>query len=183
MQILSKLLFFVPNFMTRYTTVWGGNIYLPDGWKKKGNIARTAVIAHEGIHLHDRRILGKYLFNFLYLCPQILALFALLALGGNLWWLLCLLFLLPIPSVTRSLLEIRGYRMTMAILYWLKGPGSINFAVVERAFTSSSYYYMLPIPWLARKWIMWEYRKIRKDNLSDEEKQIKRIIESCLTEA
>ena len=114
MRVLSFVLFFNKVFMTRYITTIYPKVYVPElPWAPDKPLGRLSILAHEYVHLKDRQRLGL-LFNILYLSPQI---FALLSLGAiwNMWWLLALLFLLPLPSPGRAWLEMRGYRMTMAI--------------------------------------------------------------------
>ena len=101
MKFLSKLLFFNKSFMTGYVTTWYPHIYVPKlPWKYKNNLPAIATLAHEWVHLHDRRRLG-WLFNFLYMMPQCFFIFGLLAFW-NLWFLLFFLFILPIPSPGRA---------------------------------------------------------------------------------
>tara|TARA_Y100000034_G_scaffold121729_1_gene166326 strand:+ start:321 stop:971 length:651 start_codon:yes stop_codon:yes gene_type:complete len=142
MKLLSVVLFFNKDFLTRYITTIYPYIYVPSlPWYPNKPVGRISILAHEYVHLYDRKRLG-WLFNILYLSPQI---FAPLALGAfwNLWWLLALLFLLPLPSPGRTWLEFRGYRMTAAIHWWLNGQ-RVNTVWLEQQFTGSAYYWMFP---------------------------------------
>ena len=114
------------------------------------------------VHLKDRKNMGL-LFNFFYLFPQNLAAFALFGFT-NPWWYLCLLFLLPIPSPTRAWLEVRGYRMTIAVWdHFHKDTLSIpDFmtSIVERNFASPAYYWMFPFKgYLLRKFYAYHNRR------------------------
>ena len=142
MQLLSVVLFFNKRFMEDYVTTLYPMVYVPElPWDEQPVESRIITLAHEYVHLKDRKRLG-WLFNILYLSPQI---FALLAIGAfwNLWFLLALLFLLPLPSPGRAWLEWRGYRMSMA-LYWALTGQRVNIFWVREQFTSSQYYWMWP---------------------------------------
>lgn len=143
MKFLSVVLFFNRDFLTRYVTTLYPHIYVPSfPWHPNSPTRRIATLAHEYVHLHDRRRLG-WLFDILYLSPQI---FALLALGAfwNLTWLWALLFLLPLPSPGRAWLEFRAYQVTAAVYWWLNRE-KINTMWLTLQFTGSSYYWMFPI--------------------------------------
>jgi hypothetical protein len=101
------------------------------------------------VHLFDAKQ-GRIKFTLLYLFPQILAVLALLAVGAF-WFfpmLLAVLFLAalaPLPSPSRTEIELRGYAMTLAVEYWT--AGSIPEDSVSRYseyFTGWSYYMMSP---------------------------------------
>jgi hypothetical protein len=142
MNLLSVVLFFNKRFLTSYVTTLYPCVYVPSlPWNPYRPLSRTITLAHEYVHLYDRQRLG-WLFNILYLSPQI---FALLALGAfwNPWWLLALLFLLPLPSPGRAWLEFRGYRMTAAVQWWLARE-EINTVWIENQFTGPAYYWMFP---------------------------------------
>ena len=142
MQLLSVLLFFNDDFLDRYITTLYPDVYVPElPWTSHSAKSRISILAHEYVHLKDRKRLG-WLFNLLYLSPQV---FALLALGAfwNLWWLLALLFLLPLPSPGRAWLEYRGYRMTIAMHWYLTGK-QVNAGWLRDQFIKSNYYWMWP---------------------------------------
>jgi len=146
---LGKLLFF-SKYMRMWTTLY------PKVWKPKGRFNDYGVLQHEGVHLIDAQTLyGTFkplpvlkwinviLFSMIYISPQIFALLALGAIGGNLWWLLSLLFLLPWPSPGRMWTEVRAYRRTREL-------GSSVEGMVEN-FTKEKYYFMWPFPNHVRK--------------------------------
>jgi len=145
MRLLTKLLFFNKNFLTNYVTTIYPKVYVPEiPWKEDDPISATATLAHEYVHLKDRKRMG-FLFNFLYLFPQNLVFFSLLGIF-NPWWYLCLLCALPIPSPTRAWLEYRGYRMTLFV-YEHYGAIMVFDDFIDwiaEHFTNSSYYWMFP---------------------------------------
>ena len=149
MRLLSKLLFFNKTFATGYVTTLYPKVYVPElPWREKDHVAAIATLAHEYVHLKDRKKMWLF-FNFLYLFPQNLAAFAMLGVFGNSpLWYLCLLFLLPIPSPTRAWLEFRGYRMTLAVWSLFLGPdwrpGRFIDSIVDKQFSSPAYYWMFP---------------------------------------
>jgi hypothetical protein len=175
MKLLSFLLFFNKSFMTNYVTTMYPKIYVPSlPWHPNSPIRRISTLAHEYVHLRDRKRMGL-LFNFLYLSPQI---FSLLAVGAfwNLWWLLALLFLLPIPSPGRAWLEYRGYRMTMA-MHWYVAGLETNVAWVEQQFTSSNYYWMMPFKKFIGSRLVREFENIKAGkNLPQEIFEIKQAL-------
>lgn len=141
MRLLSAVLFFNKEFMTNYVTTLYPRVYVPEIPWKKPLTSQINVLAHEYVHLKDRKKLG-WLFNILYLSPQ---LFALLALGAfwNIWWLAALLFLLPLPSPGRAWLEFRAYKMTV-VLHWHLTGDRISPYWLQSQFTGSGYYWMFP---------------------------------------
>jgi len=178
MKILSKVLFFTPDFMTRFTTTFYPKVYIPSRARwEANNFFSIITAAHEYVHLSDRKRLS-YLFNFLYTSPQVLAVFALLS-PINLWFLLFLLCLLPIPSPGRAWAELRGYRMSMAVYYWLSGERySVEFMIHQ--FISSNYYWMFPFRSILKKAFNREYEKIVADDLAPELREVKNVLTSSI---
>ena len=176
MRVLSFVLFFNKVFMTRYITTIYPKVYVPKlPWAPDKPLGRLSILAHEYVHLKDRQRLGL-LFNILYLSPQI---FALLSLGAiwNMWWLLTLLFLLPLPSPGRAWLEMRGYRMTMAI-NWYVGGMETNTVWIEDQFAKSNYYWMMPFRGLVASHIQKSLENIKSgENLPPEIFEIKQLLE------
>ena len=175
MKLLSVVLFFNKDFLTRYITTIYPRIYVPSlPWAPNRPNARISILAHEYVHLYDRKRLG-WLFNVLYLSPQI---FALLALGAfwNLWWLTALLFLLPLPSPGRAWLEYRGYRMTIAVNWWLTGAEP-NTIWLQSKFTGPDYYWMFPFKKIVEGRILKAIENIKSGkNLPPEVFEIKLIL-------
>jgi hypothetical protein len=155
-SFISKLIaalvwIFNQKYMSGYTTTRYPSVFFPNrnfvekDWKRAWKI-----LAHEYVHLSDRLTQGLW-FNVRYLSPQILAVFAVVAVATTwlgpfgLLGLTPLLAALPWPSPGRKNIELRGYMMTMAINYWRYG--SVKGSTVEwiaQQFTSSGYYYMWP---------------------------------------
>jgi len=152
MKILGKLLFFVPTFMTNYTTTIGKTIYFPDKKYVDADYYRAlTVITHEFIHVWDEDS-KKSLFNLSFLSPQIFAVFSLLSVFSFvspffLLSLLSLLFLAPFPSPWRTEWESTAYIMGMLLSSIDQGA---RYNAREHAeelsgyFTGSAYYYMCP---------------------------------------
>jgi len=175
MKVLSVILFFNKSFMTSYISVIYPRMYVPKlPWKENDHYSAILVLAHEWVHLSDRKRFGR-LFDIGYLFPQCLAFLSLLAPFLSVWWLLCLLFLLPIPSPTRAWLEFRGYSMTMACKWWLTG-NEINYYWIERQFVGQWYYFMWPFKGIVRKMFEKQMEKIKNDDLSPEQRKVKEII-------
>jgi hypothetical protein len=152
MKFLSVALFFNKDFLSSYVTTLYPHVYIPKfPWKSNNPVSRIAILAHEYVHLKDRRRFGWW-FNILYLSPQI---FALLAIGAfwNLSWLWALLFLLPLPSPGRAWLEFRAYQVTAAVYWWLARE-KINTMWLTLQFTSGSYYWMVPFKGCVEKRII-----------------------------
>lgn len=144
-RLLGKLLFFM-DYMNVWTTIL--HVYKPEG---RTNDYR--VLQHEGTHSLDEltffglfpkklRYLNIVLFSIAYTFPQCLSLLALLSLGGNLWWLLCLLLLAPLPAPFRMIAEIRAYRRSAEL-------GAQKNHIVE-AMSGKTYYWM----WIWKKHLM-----------------------------
>jgi hypothetical protein len=175
MKVLSIILFFNRSFMTSYISVIYPRMYVPKlPWKENDHYSAILVLAHEWVHLSDRKRFGL-LFDIGYLFPQCLAFLSLLAPFLSVWWFLCLLFLLPIPSPTRAWLEFRGYSMTMACKWWLTG-NEINYYWIERQFVGQWYYFMWPFKGIVRKMLEKQMEKIKNDDLSPEQRKVKEII-------
>ena len=188
MRILSIVLFFNKGFMTSYFTTMYPKIYVPSWFGKMEYRhrlkAEVEILAHEYVHLYDRKRLG-WLFNLFYLSPQI---FSLLAIGAiwNSWFLLALVFLLPLPSPGRAWLEFRGYRMTLAVKHWMhlskkleNKENSYTFLEncditwIVKQFTGSSYYFMFPCRSALEKKFKQAIEDIKNNNLEPELLEIK----------
>ena len=154
MRLLGKLLFFIPGFMTKMTTVLGNTIWVPyANWTNRHLASPTTalyVCAHEFVHMWDSKYNIK-LFGLKYLFPQIWAILSLGALFSfyNLWYLLfllALLFLLPWPSPWRTHIESNGYAMTMYIrkLTQKQYNDIVGAERLAENFLGMGYYYMCP---------------------------------------
>lgn len=134
-----------------YATTFMNTIYLPRLLYDNPHEYQIPLIAHEGVHLRDRKRLTPPFYTFLYLFPQILAplcLLSLLAIWSSNWWLLCLLFmglLSPIPAPGRVYLEKRAYLMSLAAVYWMYNDWKFVESLIPRCvkqFTGRAYYFM-----------------------------------------
>lgn len=153
-KLMRFLGFFVRIFNKRfnkYATTIGSTIYLPKILYGNPHENQIPLIAHEVVHLRDRKRLTTFFYRILYLSPQILAVFSLLSLLAiwfSNWWLLCLLalgLLSPLPAPGRVYIEKRGYLMSLASIYWMYNDGKLvqdlRFRYVKQ-FTNHSYYFM-----------------------------------------
>lgn len=142
---------FNKKFMTEYTTTTGSTVYFPSKNKLLNDQGGYAdVLAHELVHMVERKNEGL-VWNFLrYAFPQILAVLALFAVGAiwNPWFLLALVFLLalaPLPAPGRRDIEFRGYTMSMAVFQWRYGLLTDTlFEETADQFTGSMYWFMWP---------------------------------------
>jgi len=56
-------------YLTRYHTVLGDTLYVPDSWDGTNDDDRLVILRHERVHLRQRRRLGTPLMAFVYLVP------------------------------------------------------------------------------------------------------------------
>lgn len=151
MRILGLLLFFNPSFMSKFITVIGNTIYVPNAaWMEKNYLGIIFTFSHEFIHMWDRAHVYTF-FSLGYVSLQFWALFSFTACLAfiNLWFLLCLsclVFIAPWPSPWRTQIEANGYAMTMYIRsitidpWYNKEEGAQLLA--EKHFASKQYYWM-----------------------------------------
>ena len=122
MKLLGTILFFNKGFMTHYITTIGNTVYFPNrDFIKNYDDGAIRVLAHEIVHVSQKEKYGMILYSLMYLFPQCLALFALLAFLAFIWlpFLWCLLFLVflaPIPAPWRKKFELGGYTMSLYML-------------------------------------------------------------------
>ncbi len=57
------------HYLTRYHTVIGDTLYVPETWDKLADLDRLILLRHERVHLRQRRRYGGPLMTFLYLVP------------------------------------------------------------------------------------------------------------------
>jgi hypothetical protein len=57
------------HYLTRYHTVIGDTLYVPETWPKLSDLDRVILLRHERVHLRQRRRYGGALMAFLYLVP------------------------------------------------------------------------------------------------------------------
>lgn len=150
---------FNKNMDKNYITILNGNCWFPGSWfDKDGNInvdekKLITILMHEMVHDRDRINLGNILFNFLYLMPQVLSVVGIFGIiyyfiFGNPLIIFFILFALPWPSIQRTVIEIRGYRINAAIIkleYGNKTALEYTKSIIDKQFQSSKYYWMMPL--------------------------------------
>jgi hypothetical protein len=154
MKFLGTILFFNKGFMTDYVTTIGSTIYIPDEtYMKLHSVSGSVVFMHELVHIYDSGRISHPLFTFLYLLPQIMAIFLLPLLFFVKWWIvlpMILLCLAPIPAYFRMVFEKRAY---ISSIYTLNALGKrLNFnpqltnqtSFFVAQFKDSYYYFMWP---------------------------------------
>jgi hypothetical protein len=57
------------HYLTRYHTVIGDTLYVPETWEDLADLDRVILLRHERVHLRQRRRYGGPLMTFLYLVP------------------------------------------------------------------------------------------------------------------
>lgn len=144
-RFLGAVLFFVPAYMTRYSTTMFGKLYLPSrGYAAQPTFSIGWNLSHEYVHLWDDKV--DPLFKVKYLFPQILA-FGAFGAFWNLWFLLFLVALLPWPAYWRMKFEMRGYSGNLALATLAPRFESESKDVGEWVvdiMTGPSYYWMWP---------------------------------------
>jgi hypothetical protein len=155
MKIIGMLLFFNKTFMTNYVTTIGNTIYFPNKQFIQDNQQESIeILSHELVHIKQAQKWGKILFSILYLFPQCLAIFALLA-PVSLWFLLFLLFLAPLPAPWRMYFEVGGYTMSLFVIReQLKAQNKTDEQILsvllgyashfDTIFSGSGYWFMWP---------------------------------------
>lgn len=175
-KLISVVLFFNKDYLTKYTTVIGKTIWFPseEYYRElydKRPASLLATLLHERRHIEQSEENNVVVHSLLYLFPQILALGALAA-PLSPWFLLSLVFLLPLPSPYRVWAEKQGYRITTAVMYWASGypPNTYSFA---KQFAGPGYYYMAP-PWTVEKYmdLFQEYHEAHERSVWDDGKEL-----------
>lgn len=151
MKFLSKILFFVPDFQTRFTTTIGNTIYFPNEDRLKDE-SSLSLIAHEVRHIHDSQL--DKLYNLKYLFPQILSLLFFGLCFVSFWFLIpAFLSLVPLPAYWRMKIELNGYTTTLFVNNLLLEEKNVIpeqrlnklleiSSRIDDAFTGPSYYFM-----------------------------------------
>jgi hypothetical protein len=153
MKILAVLVYpFNREFSTRFITVIGTTVYFPSKvWLDANKDSAFKIVAHEFVHMVDSK--GSLFYPIKYLFPQILILVSLLASLQFLshiflWYLVCIVFIIPFPAYWRTQYELNGYAMTMYIDYWFNSKMDRRYPIDGQAeylanyFVSSQYYFM-----------------------------------------
>lgn len=158
MKFLSKILFFAPEFTSKYTTTIGNSVYFPSRlFVESNSLKQIETLAHEFRHIFDSNKYSNIIFSLSYLFPQILfiLIIPLIFLIG--WYsLFCLIFLLPLPAYFRMRWELNGYIMSIFVGYYLMREKGIADAEIlkllnkfakridKNAFRGPVYYFMWP---------------------------------------
>jgi hypothetical protein len=122
------------HYMTRYHTVIGDTLYVPESWETMGDVARVILLRHERVHLRQRRRYGFIPFAALYLLP---------------------IFPLGL-AYFRARFEWEAYRETLRATAELRGldalhDGALRSEIVRR-FVSGDYGWMWPFSRSVERW-------------------------------
>jgi hypothetical protein len=122
------------HYMTRYHTVIGDTLYVPESWGTMGDVARVILLRHERVHLRQRRRYGLLPFAALYLLP-----------------------ILPLGlAYFRARFEWEAYRETLRASAELRGLDSLHDAALRaeivRRFVSADYGWMWPFSRTIERW-------------------------------
>lgn len=155
-KLMKFLNFFVrifnKSFMTGYVTTIGSTIYVPDGFFDRDPAWSLRTIAHEVIHVRQKKRYPFFLYELFYGFPQILfpVAFICLWLSFGFWWSLpSLILLAPLPAYGRLKLEIQAYRTNYIFLKYSFGWKdeeifAFNSEHVGKQMTGSGYYFTWP---------------------------------------
>ena len=128
-------------YMTRYHTVIGNTVYVPERWDATLYRSRVITLRHERVHLRQRRRYGDVVMTFLYLIP---------------------LFPLGL-AYGRARIEWEAYTETIRATWELEGPDAARApmlrAHIVRQFTSGAYGWMWPFSATIEKW----YERVLED--------------------
>jgi hypothetical protein len=164
--------------MSLFITTIRYTVYVPRPWHTIFSLeTKFEVIAHELVHLMQYKRL-RIIQPLFYLMPQILALLVFLAFISP-WFLLCLLFLLPLPSLGRYIYEFAGYRMSLYCVYLIYGSNVNREKIIEyyvSYFTKGNYYFMWPFTKSLTKRFQSCYNDFENGKLTKLEEDIKKIL-------
>jgi hypothetical protein len=122
-------------YLTRYHTVLGDTLYVPDYWNDEDDDARYVLLRHERIHLRQRRRYGTIGMALLYLLP----IFPL----GLAWG--------------RARIEWEAYAETLRATAEVYGIAAAKrerlHAHIVAQFSSAAYGWMWPFPATIQRWI------------------------------
>lgn len=171
-RFIGKVAFFNPDYMTNYITVLGSDVAWPSRKSFSEDPSSTfKVLAHEYVHLMDKKAVGAFTFSFGYIFPVPLAALALGAFAAfySLWFLfflMALIFLAPLPAYGRKGWEMRGYTMSMACNLWKHGSLKAETVDwIQKCFTRASYYFMWPFRKAVRKELNIWIRRIENGDI------------------
>jgi hypothetical protein len=122
------------HYMTRYHTVIGDTLYVPESWQTMGDVARVILLRHERVHLRQRRRYGFIPFAALYLLP---------------------IFPLGL-AYFRARFEWEAYRETLRATAELRGLDALHDRALRseivRRFVSGDYGWMWPFSRSIERW-------------------------------
>jgi hypothetical protein len=122
------------HYMTRYHTVIGDTLYVPEAWQTMTDVARVILLRHERVHLRQRRRYGMLPFALLYLLPV----FPL----GLAWF--------------RARFEWEAYRETLRATAEVRGLAALDDPLLRREivrrFVSADYGWMWPFSRAIERW-------------------------------
>ena len=130
-------------YMTRYHTVIGNTLYVPDKWERTSDVAKVITLRHERVHLRQRRRYGDVLMTFLYLIP-----FFPLGLAYG-----------------RARIEWEAYTETIratAEYHGLEAAEALRPYIVSQ-FTSGAYGWMWPFPRTVHRWFDEAMQQVRAE--------------------
>lgn len=137
-RFIGFIMFFNKTYMKSFWTTIGYTIAQP-------TTKNWHVLLHEGVHIVQAKKYSRLLFSFLYLFPQIFALLAIFAPILSWWWLLALLFLLPLPAPFRMYFELEAYRVTLLLVKLLSDTSTdVALRHLVKEFTGPNYFFMWP---------------------------------------
>ena len=122
------------DYLTRYHTVIGDTLYVPETWADLADLERVILLRHERVHLRQRRRYGGPLMAFLYLVP-----------------------FLPLGlAYGRARIEWEAYTETLRATAELRGlsaaqSGELRELIVRR-FTGPDYGWMWPFRSMVERW-------------------------------
>lgn len=134
-------------FMKSYWTTVGFTTWRPSRIEEDAWLS----IFHEGVHAIDAKKMTRLMFFFLYLFPLSFVPLTALLLGLlSSWWFSPLALLLCIPKLPdpfRFIMEMRAYRVNLAIDYWMVGEEAFtedNISWYAQQMYGPTYYFIWP---------------------------------------
>jgi len=116
-----------------------------------GSSTDWVTLCHEGVHGIQNKKFTRVLFNFLYLCPQILFPICFVLLGAFLspWYLIGILgAFLPLPAPFRAYAELEAYKLSVMLAVWVINRENYIDDYIDRIagtfFAGPSYFWMWP---------------------------------------
>lgn len=154
MKLISKLVFFNDKF-SNYATTLGQTIYISSKHRAQTQPeVSIATLCHELSHMYSSKKKTAIIYSLSYLFPQVLVfaaipVFFFFSLFKS---LLCLLFLLPLPSPTRTTEEKQAYTISLYAEHKMNIIRNTQFDLDEKRdeiiaeFKGPSYYFMWWLP-------------------------------------